>query len=349
MNTPAHSSPLQTLSIVTVTWNGRELVRRYLESINRCRRRLDTPLELILVDNASADGIPEMVEREFPWVSLLRNSENLGFAMGSRQGLDRARGDYLLLLNPDCEANPEALGAMVEFLRRHPSVGAVGCRLLYPDGTPQRSAYRDTTPLRYLLYHSLLSPALTATRQVVRRIAQTLRVPFLSRGKRSPYPCDWLMGACILVPRRVLHEVGSLDPSYFMYSEDADWCRRIRSAGYSIYHLPGPSMIHFQKQSSARTREFTYVRLYRSILMLSLRYMDPEQLLHLRRLVLIDMALRRWIFPLLGLLLPSTAQAQRERLRATRKVAQIWRRLDPDWAPDPPPKAAVSFTTTTSL
>jgi GT2 family glycosyltransferase len=130
-----------------------------------------------------------------------------------------------------------------------------------------------------------------------------------------------------------------------MYSEDADWCRRIRTAGYSVYHLPGPSIIHFQKQSSARTREFTYVRLYRSILMLGLRYMDPEQLLHLRRLVLIDMAFRRWIFPLLGLIRPSTAQAQHERLCATRKVAQIWRRLDPGWKPDPPPKAAASPTT----
>lgn len=328
------------LSVVTVAWNGRDLIRNHLGAIERCREMLRFGIEVVLVDNDSSDGTPEMVEREFPWVALIRNDTNLGFAMGCRQGLERARGDFLLLLNPDCEATPFSLVSMMDFLHRFPNAGAVGCRLLHADGTPQRSAYRDHTPWRYILYHSAASPALYSAKKVVRGTLRAVGFPCERwESRKKPRPCDWLMGACIMVRRRVYEETGSLDPAYFMYSEDADWCRRIRAAGYGVYYLPEPAMLHRQKQSSHRSREFTYVRLYRSLLMLCLRHMPPDSVLAMRRVVLADMALRRWIFPVLTILKPADASIQRQRRTATRRVAEIWRRMDPEFDPDPPPTA----------
>jgi len=334
------SDPIRSvrLSVITVAWNGREMIRSHLALLDRCREALPGGIEVVLIDNASIDGTADMVEVEFPWVVLVRNEENLGFAMGCRQGLERGRGEYLLLLNPDCEAKAGPLLAMIDFLHRFPEVGAVGCRLLHADGAKQKSAYRDQTPLRYILYHSALSPLLHAMRKGGRALFRFMRLPVDRwEDQRAPRRCDWLMGACIMVPRRVYKQVGSPDPLYFMYSEDADWCRRIRAAGHAVYYLPGPALVHRQKQSSARSREFTYVRLYRSLLMLCLRHMPPDAVAGMRRVVLIDMTLRRAIFPLLALLRPGRAAVQQERLRATRRVSAIWRRLDPAFDPDPPP------------
>ena len=344
------------LSVITVSWNGREMLRAHLACMDTCRRAMGSALEMILVDNASSDGTPEMGAREFPWVVLIANRENLGFAEGCRQGLERARGRYLLLLNPDCEAGPEALEAMMNFLAAHPMAGAAGCRLLHADGAPQRSAYSDPTAWNYWATHSLLSPAIQGLWKWKRRIMQCLgRDPGApiagarnsndnNPGARGASPaaseCDWLMGACIMVPREILEKAGNLDPAYFMYSEDADWCRRIRAAGYKVYYLPGAAILHRQKQSSASAREFTYVRLYRSLLMYSQRFMSAQEQKAMRRSVLTDMAIRRALLPILIRLRPGESASRNQiRLRATLRAAEIWRRQDPAFDLDSPPTA----------
>jgi hypothetical protein len=328
------------LSVVIVAWNGRELLGRCLDALDGCYRELPDPLEVIVVDNASTDGTPDMIAANYPGVRLICNPANLGFAEGCRQGLEHARGKYLLLLNPDCEASPRALLAMMDFLRRFPEVGAVGCRLHHADGTTQRSAYRDPGPAGHLVTHSALSPLLHGVSRIARQWKLLLGVDVEGgESARPPRRCDWLMGACIMVPRAVYEKAGSLDPAYFMYSEDADWCRRIRAAGYAIYYLPGVAMLHRQKQSSSRTREFTYVRLYRSLLMYAQRYCPPGRLRMFRRIVLADMTLRLALFPLLALLWPSEAAMRGEQQRASRKARMIWKKMDPDWDADLPPGA----------
>ncbi len=341
--TPGPNSPKSLtprLSVITVTWNGLEMVRRHLEALDRCRTELRDPLEVIVVDNASSDGTPEMIEREFPWVALIRNSENLGFAKGCGQGLERARAEFLLLLNPDCEAEPGALIAMSDFRHRFPGTGAVGCRLVYADGSIQRSAYGEHTPWRYVVYTSAVSPLLDRLRRMGERLSGALMPGGESRwSRRPPRRCDWLMGACLMTTREVYEGVGPPDPAFFMYSEDAEWCRRIRATGKQIYYLPAPAVLHRQKQSSARTREFTYVRLYRSFLMDCLRHKGENELRAMRRVVLADMALRRCIFAVLSILPGERGKANRERLRATRRAAAIWRRMDPAFDPDRPPES----------
>lgn len=300
------------LSIVTVFWNGLEDVDGFFGSIAEAKRRLPFPVETIAIDNASTDGTPEAIESRHDWVRLVRNGENLGFAPACNQGIDIARGDYVLLLNPDCEAGAEALAGMVRFLRRHPQAGAVGCALLHADGLPQHSWHHEPSWWSYWGTHSMFSPAVVRLGKLI--------YPLGSRDSR-PFRVDWLMGACLMVPRRVIEEIGGLDPDYFMYSEDADWCRRIWEAGFEVVHLPRLSVIHHQGTSARRRPEFTFRRLYRSLLMYARKHLTGFAGTALRGAVLADLALRIPIYTLHG---------NRDRLESLRQVFSMYWNNNPE-------------------
>lgn len=127
------------LTVVTVFWNGAEDAVRFFAAIHEASERLPFRVETIAVDNASSDGTADLIAQRFPWVRLIRNAENVGFAPACNQGLEVARGRLLLLLNPDCEADAEALAGMCRYLLAHPRAGAAGCALLHGDGLPQNS------------------------------------------------------------------------------------------------------------------------------------------------------------------------------------------------------------------
>lgn len=222
------------LSVIIVSYNSRGHLARCLQAVLAGAERVKW--EAIVVDNASHDGNPEMVAREFPNVTLIANPENVGFARACNQGFRMARGESLLFLNPDTEPKPGSIAALMGYLRDNPRLGAVGPRLCNPNGQLARSSFR---------FPSLLRPFLNF--HIVQHIAGErfgLPYPLEDPRVREGGPVDWLSGACLLVRRQALDEAGPLDERYFMYFEDIDLCRRIWEAGWEVVYRPDVEVFH---------------------------------------------------------------------------------------------------------
>jgi hypothetical protein len=232
---------MASLSIVIVSWNVRALLQRALTSA-RTSWGSDDGLELIVVDNGSTDGSAAMLQRDFPDVRLITNATNRGFTGANNQGLARATGDYLLLLNPDTEIIADALPRMVEYLEAHPRVGMLGPQLRFPDGSVQSSRRRFPT-LPILFLESTWLQGLLPRRRLTRYYVQ-------DRPDDATQPVDWITGAAMLTRRAVVEQVGGLDERFFMYSEELDWCRRVKEAGWDVHYYPEAQIIHYEGKSS---------------------------------------------------------------------------------------------------
>jgi len=262
------------LSVVIVSWNVRDLLRRCLHSTIKGRptvgrsdaahstaegvgARSPRPgaaahptlanpqhcrLEIIVVDNASADGSVEMVRAEFPRVRLIANADNRGFPAANNQGLAVAQGRYVLLLNPDTEVVGDALAGMVAYADAHPDVGVVGPQLLNPDGSVQSSRRRFPTLATALLESTWLQPY--APRGVLERYY------VLDRPDDEVQDVDWVKGAALMARAEAVQQVGLMDEDFFMYSEELDWCRRFREAGWRVVYLPSAQIVHYEGKSS---------------------------------------------------------------------------------------------------
>ncbi len=244
--------PSPDLSVIIVSWNVAALLRDCLRSVVRSqapgvRSQESGELiadscfltsEIIVVDNASADGSAAMVRVEFPAVRLIVNAENLGFARGNNQGIRVSGGRYVVLLNSDTIVPSGALATLVAFMDAHPTAGAVGPRLLRPDGTPQPYAFGGDPTLRYLLARGV-------NRLIFRR-------PLHDWVTDAVQEVDWVSGACLMVRRAAMDQVGLLDENIFMYFEDNDWCLRIRQAGWRVVFNPHVAITHIGGQSLAQ-------------------------------------------------------------------------------------------------
>ena len=217
-----------------------------------------TAFEVYVVDNACSDGSSEAIEERFPQVKLIRNSHRLGFSANHNQVIRVGRGHYLLILNDDMIVLPGAFEKMVRFMELHSEVGAVGCKLLNPDGTLQRSCWRG--------YPSILE-------STIRAFYLWKFFPKASFIRRTYLPLeeltgvtevDQLLGACIMVRREVLDTVGYLDERFYMTREDTDWCQRIKAAGWKIYWVPDGEIIHLGEQTTFREPERYLPELNRS-------------------------------------------------------------------------------------
>jgi GT2 family glycosyltransferase len=239
--------------VVVVSWNVRELLLRCLASVY-AEARPGLELEVFVVDNASADGTAEVVAREFPAAHLIANDANLGFVRANNQALALCRGRYALLLNPDTEVCPGALARLVAAADAEPTLGVVGPTLVYPDGTVQSSRRRFPTLATALVESTVLQRWL-GNAALVRRFYVA------DRSDAEEQDVDWLVGACLLVRREAMVQVGPLDERFFMYSEEVDWCYRIRRAGWRVRYLPSARVVHHEAKSSEQvpvTRHFYF-------------------------------------------------------------------------------------------
>jgi N-acetylglucosaminyl-diphospho-decaprenol L-rhamnosyltransferase len=227
------------LTVIIVSWNVRGLLRRCLESLVLAHGTL----EVIVVDNASSDGSPDMVRAEYPHVRLMTNDENRGFPAANNQGLDLSQGRSLLLLNPDTEIVGDALATMVAYMDAHRDVGALGPQLRYPDGSLQPSRRRFPT-VGTALVESTVVQEWSKDNRILRRYYMS------DTPDDAIQPVDWLVGACLLVRREAYEQAGGLDEGFFMYSEEMDWCRRLKTAGWEIVYLPTATVIHHEGKSS---------------------------------------------------------------------------------------------------
>jgi len=228
------------LSVVILSWNVRNLLRQCLDSVLNHPR--PTATEIIVVDNASSDGSAEMVRAEFPQVKLIVNTINRGYTGGNNDGIATATGRYVLILNPDTRVVGDALSTLVEYADAHPDVGVVGPQLVNPDGSVQSSRRRFPTLMTGLFESTWLQPL--APRRVLRDYY------LQDQPDDVPQEVDWVTGACLLVRREAIQQVGGLDEGFFMYSEELDWCRRIKQAGWKIVYLPQAQVMHYVGQSS---------------------------------------------------------------------------------------------------
>ncbi|MDO8589386.1 MAG: glycosyltransferase family 2 protein [Armatimonadota bacterium] len=231
------------LAICIVSWNTRKLLRQCLESVFANLDGLDA--EVIVVDNASEDSSAEMVEREFPDVTLIRSESNRGFASANNLGLSRSSSKYFLLLNSDTIVLPGALRSLVEFMDAAPEAGAVAPKLLNLDGSLQRSCSSFPSPLTELLDAVYLSKVFPRSR-LFGRFAMSYWDFDAARE------VDFAGGSCLLLRRFALEQVGPLDESYFMYTEEADLCFRLKRAGWKVVFVPHARIIHIGGQSSKR-------------------------------------------------------------------------------------------------
>ncbi|HEX2909181.1 MAG TPA: glycosyltransferase family 2 protein [Chloroflexia bacterium] len=241
-------SPL--LTTVIVNWNTRELLRNCLNSLinGTC-----VPQQIWVVDNASTDGSPDMVRAEFPEINLLVNSHNSGFAAANNQGIRAANPtEYVLLLNPDTEVPAKSIDKLVAYLELHPEIGAAGVQLLNPDGTLQAS---------YDHYYSFVA---SFWRNLLVKKLFRLSPGTVTRSEAEALEVDWIIGACVMLRRAALSEVGLLDESFFMYGEEVDLQRRIREAGWKIIILPHVNIVHFGGQSSKQASLKMMIQEYRS-------------------------------------------------------------------------------------
>jgi N-acetylglucosaminyl-diphospho-decaprenol L-rhamnosyltransferase len=242
------------LSIIIVNWNVGELLRNCLQSLESGRGELI--IEVIVIDNASEDGSPAMVREEYPWVQLVSSSENVGFPRGNNIGIANANGRFLLLLNPDTVILEDALTVLVSFMEANPDVGVIGPQLLNPDGSVQSSRRRFPTLVTAFIESTWLEG--WGSRSLLRRY-YGLDLPDSAKAD-----VDWVTGASLMVRRDIIDQIGGMDEAYFMYSEELDWCRRIKDAGWRIVYLPTARVIHHEGKSSEQAVTARHVNFQRA-------------------------------------------------------------------------------------
>jgi N-acetylglucosaminyl-diphospho-decaprenol L-rhamnosyltransferase len=226
-----------TVSVIIPSYNARDLLVDCVQSIYQ--NPPSAPYEIIVVDDASVDDTSEIVRTRFPEVRLLRNEVNQHYARSNIRAIKQARGQYIYLLNNDTIVLPHALDALLLFLQEHPEAGAVGSKLLNGDGTIQWSVKSLPNP----------GSALFGARSIITRIYPNNRysrkhLQHLDHDLSKPFVAGYVSSASVMMPRKVVDEVGELDRR-LSYHIDADYCKRIADAGYKCYYLPAATVIHF--------------------------------------------------------------------------------------------------------
>lgn len=231
------------VSIAIVSWNASAFLGPCLQSI--LQDGYNSNIEIIIVDNASEDGSPDLAERDFPGVAVIRNARNVGFAKATNQAIRLSRGRYVLLLNPDTLLSPSAIPMMVRFLDQHPKAAAVGPLILNSKGEITES---------YAPF-----PGLSVALRGVRIITTASYNCVLDSAPSEPKTVDWICGACMMIRREALDQVGLLDEGFFMYWEETDLCWRLWKQGWEVYYLPQAQIIHYGAGSSAQANDRVYL------------------------------------------------------------------------------------------
>jgi len=300
---------MKKMSVIIVNWNTGDLLKKCVHSLWAEKERYGSEIEILVLDNASSDDSIEVARRDFPDLRYIENAENLGFARATNQGIRISTGSLVLLLNPDTEVIPGALDVLERFLDSQPRAGAVGPRLLNPDGSIQISAYPEPTLSReaWRLFH-------------LDKLWPVGSYPMSRWRIDTPREVDVLMGACILLRREVLDRCGLLDERYFIYSEDQDLCRRLRSNGWRIFWQPVARVIHYGGRSTRQVKAEMFVRLYGEKIAYFRRHHGGASAI-IYKLVLLCASLIRQLISPVALLVG------RKRRSRVLEMARLYRRL----------------------
>jgi GT2 family glycosyltransferase len=234
-----------TLSVLIVNWNTRDLLRACLQSLRR--HPPAEPMEVWVLDNASRDGSAEMVQEEFPEVHLIASDCNLGYAAGNNRLIQQARGEYLLLLNPDTEVTEGALDTAVRYMQEHPEVGGLGAKLIHPDGRVQRSVRSFPEPQAVLWEYLGLARLFPRSRRF-----GAYRMTWFTYDQIAEV--DQPMGTFLMLSRRAVDDVGLMDEQFPIFFNEVDWCYRAKARVWKIVFHPEVVIIHHGGASTRQVR-----------------------------------------------------------------------------------------------
>jgi N-acetylglucosaminyl-diphospho-decaprenol L-rhamnosyltransferase len=277
--------------------------------------------QIVVVDSASSDGSAEMVQHEFPEVTVQVLAENRGFGAAANVGLrmqtfplppgnrgvGRSSPSAILLLNADTEVLGTAIQEMVTYLETHPDVGVVGPQLCYPDGQVQPSRRRFPTPATLFWESTVLEQYMPGNRWA-------RRYHVADRPDDIAQEVDWLVGACLLVRGEAIAQAGLFDEGFFLYFEELEWCRRIRQAGWRVVYLPAARVIHHEGRSTEQVPLQRLLHFGRSKVRYAREAFGPRWAGLLRRFLLATFAWQ-WLVEAGKWLLGHRRGLRRERMR----------------------------------
>jgi len=276
------------LTVIIVNWNAGSFLAKCVDSV--FGTVLSHDVEMILVDNNSTDRSLEEI-RQHPRLQVIRNQANHGFARANNQGIALARGQYLLLLNPDTRLLSGAVDQMIDYMDSHPAVGALGPRLLNRDHSLQPSCSHFPT-LRNIAMQALgLSRLFPRNRLLARPLMTYWEFDHVR-------DVDQLSGACLVIRRSALDEVGLLDERFYLYYEEVDLCFRLKKAGWKVRFFSGGQAIHVGGHSSSQNLDVRMAVRYRSLLAFFSKHFPPWHYSVLRLLILLEMLWRAALLPI---------------------------------------------------
>lgn len=248
-------------SAIIVSYNTRDLLRECLQSLTD-----STPdnFEIFVVDNASGDGSPDMIREEFPGVTLLANTENLGFAAANNQAFRNSSGEYIFLLNPDARVEKDAVHRMLAFMNTHPGCGICGGQIYTPEGKKAPSARSFPCTL-----HKFFTLFGLNARFPTSRIFGQPDMTWLSG--HVPTPVDWVPGTFTCLRRSMLESIGFFDERYYLYYEETDLCLKAGQNNWQVFYLPQAAVWHVGGASSKTRADMEFHNAGSQLLLFRLR------------------------------------------------------------------------------
>lgn len=234
------------LSIIVLSYNTKDILRNCLESLKKVEKEVF--FEVIVPDNASTNGSPEIVEKEFPWVQLIRTGGNLGFARGNNKARKEAKGEYILFLNSDTIMKPGVLSETIKYLEDHKDVGALSCRLVLANGSLDKDARRRfPTP-------GISLPRLLGLAKILPNLKSLGKYYYDDIPEDKIQEVEVIQGAYFLTKKEILNKVNWFSEEYFLDGEDIDLCWKIKEEGYKIIYYPEVSIIHLKGASKGKNK-----------------------------------------------------------------------------------------------
>lgn len=305
-------TPSPDFSVIIVSYNVASLLEDCLNSLLENRDGLS--VEITVVDNASHDGSATLVKEKFPGVRLVENQHNYGFPRGCNQGLRLASGRLVFFLNPDARLEPGALRTLSDFMEANPKCGIAGPRIRFPDGSDQPNRRRFPGPGLAFVESTILQRY-----RPFKNWGALGRFSFEDISPEKAQPVDWLVGAAFVVRREVVEQIGGLDEQFFMYSEELDYCRRTKQAGWEVWYNPKATVVHQEGQSSKQDVPFRHINFQTSKIAYFRKYYG-----RIYAAVLQNFLLGTYLFQYgeewLKLQLRHKPELRRERLALVRKV-----------------------------
>jgi hypothetical protein len=279
------------LSVIIVSWNTKKLLDDCIKSIFKYTKELN--FEVIVIDNGSTDGSPQMIKAKFAKVILIKNKDNLGFTKANNQGIKAAKGDYIVLLNSDAYLIENAFKTLLEAAKSKNSKAVLAPLLLNENRTIQQSVGFFPNLPQVFLWMSFLDDL------PLGQFFKPYHVDHDSFYKKEK-EVDWLTGAAMFLPKGIITNAGLLNEEIFMYGEDVEWCFRIKKAGYKIFLCPQAKIVHIGRGSSKKIPTKAFVGEYLGVKFFYKQYKGFFALQIARFFLKIGALLRIIVFSILG-------------------------------------------------